>query len=109
MTVAEQTDLFSQPSVALGSSPRRGTPAEQWQRAVDANPWLPDVFADTARQLLAQGIRASANRVAEEIRDRHRTVGDQYAFNNTWRTPAADWLRLAHPDLARDMQQRGHR
>lgn len=88
------------------TAPERLTPREKWARACELNLELPGVFASTARQLIEKGVRASANKVAEEIRDRYRTVGDEYAFNNTWRTPAAEELRETHPELAVHMKSR---
>lgn len=81
-------------------------PEQQWQLACDDNPDLAAAFADAARQLIDAGVPATANRVAEELRARFRTVGDEYQFNNTWRRPASEWLRRTHPELAVDMRPR---
>ena len=103
---SEQLTLDAQPDVDV---PGRGTPTDQWRRACAMNPGLRAAFADTARQLLDQGRRATANVVAEELRSRFYTVGDEHRFNNTWRSVAAAELRDTNPSLARDMRTRRDR
>lgn len=85
------------------------TPAEQWRLAVRDNPHLPGAVVDCVRQLRAQGRRVSMNRVWEELRERVHTVGDECQLNNTWRAPAADWLRQVDPDLAEGIETRRRR
>ena len=103
---SEQLTLDAQPEVDV---PGRGTPADQWRRACAMNPGLRAAFADTTRQLLEQGRRATANVVAEELRSRFYTVGDEFRFNNTWRAVAAAELRETRPELARHMRTRKDR
>jgi hypothetical protein len=102
VTVQLTLDARPAPDVVRHKLP----PQEQWQLAVADNPHLPGAIVDCARQLQAQGRRATMNVIAEELRERLRTVGDQWRFNNTWRAPAGQWLLEAHPDLAGDIRTR---
>lgn len=104
LLVGSSSEMDHQPPPAVVR--HKLPPDEQWQWAVRDNPHLPDAIADTARQLIGQGRRATMNVIAEELRERLRTVGDVYRFNNTWRAPAGAWLKTAHPELAGDIRTR---
>jgi len=108
MTVAEQLTIQSQPSLVVTS--KRGTPQEQWDRAVTANPWLVGEVVRTLRQLVDAGKRPSLNRAFEEMRERVHTTGDLYRMNNTWRAPAARHVIRLHPEFASVIEtRRSHR
>lgn len=83
------------------------TPDEKWAKACVDNPHLKSAIVDCARQLAGQGRRVTVAVLWEELRTRIHTVGDVYRMNNTWRAPAARWLKATHPDLAVDMKLRG--
>jgi hypothetical protein len=103
--VTEQLTLDAGP---IPDIPRhRLPPAEQWQLACDDNPHLEQAVVDCARQLKEQGRRVTVNRIWEELRERIWTQGDSFRMNNTWRAPAAAWLKREWPDLAGDVKTRG--
>lgn len=103
MTV-EQLTFDSQPE--LVPTARRGTPEEQWEAAVAANPWLVGEVVRTLRQLVDAGKRPTMNRCWEEMRDRVHTTGSEYRMNNTWRAPAARHVIRLHPEFATVIETR---
>lgn len=100
----EQLTLDCAPE--LVTTPRRGTPEEQWEAAVAANPWLVGEVVRTLRQLVDAGKRPTMNRCWEEMRDRVHTTGSEYRMNNTWRAPAARHVIRLHPEFATVIETR---
>ena len=107
MSAAEQLTFESQPDLVITS--RRGTPQEQWDRAVAANPWLIGEVVRTLRQLADAGKRPTMNRAWEEMRERVHTRGAEWRMNNTWRAPAARHVIRLHPEFASIIQTRKSR
>jgi hypothetical protein len=103
----EQLTFESQPE--LVHTVRRGTPQEQWDAAVAANPWLVGEVVRTLRQLVDAGKRPSLNRAFEEMRERVHTTGSEYRMNNTWRAPAARHVIRLHPEFATVIETRRSR
>jgi len=54
MPAVEQLTLQSKPELVATAT--RGTPQEQWDRAVTANPWLVGEVVRTLRQLVDAGL-----------------------------------------------------
>jgi hypothetical protein len=103
--MSEQLTLDAGP---IPDTPRhRLSPAAQWELACQDNPHLQRAVVDCATQLHQQGRRVTVNRIWEELRERIWTVGDCYRMNNTWRAPAAAWLKAEWPELAGDVKTRG--
>lgn len=86
-----------------------GTPQEQWDAALAANPWLLGEVVRTLRQLWDAGKRPSMNRCWEEMRERVHTTGSEYRMDNTWRAPAARHVIRTHPEFAGVIEARRSR
>jgi len=98
LTIESASDVTADPSSL--------TPQQKWDRFVATNPHAKSAIVHCCIQLLEQGRRATIAVVWEELRYRVHTSGDPYRWDNSLRAPAAAWLRVRHPGLARHMRTR---